>query len=84
MAKLMVDAGLVVIVSFISPFKAERDISRSLMEPGEFAEVFIDTPLEECARRDPKGLYARAIAGEIKNFTGIRRPTKRWSMRNSI
>jgi bifunctional enzyme CysN/CysC len=74
MAKLMADAGLVVIVSFISPFKAERDMARSLMEPGEFAEVFIDTPLEECARRDPKGLYARAIAGEIKNFTGISSP----------
>ena len=74
MAKLMVDAGLVVIVSFISPFRAERDMARGLFDPGEFAEVFIDTPLEECARRDPKGLYARAISGEIKNFTGISSP----------
>ncbi len=74
MAKLMVDAGLVVIVSFISPFRAEREMARSLFEKGEFAEVFIDTPIEECARRDPKGLYARAAAGEIKNFTGIDSP----------
>ena len=73
-AKLMVDAGLMVIVSFISPFRAERDMARSLFEDGEFAEVFVDTPIEECARRDPKGLYARALAGEIRNFTGINSP----------
>jgi bifunctional enzyme CysN/CysC len=73
-AKLMVDAGLMVIVSFISPFRAERDMARSLFEDGEFAEVFVDTPIEECARRDPKGLYARALAGEIRNFTGIDSP----------
>ncbi|MDQ6435928.1 sulfate adenylyltransferase subunit CysN [Mesorhizobium sp. LHD-90] len=73
-AKLMVDAGLMVVVSFISPFRAERDMARSLFEDGEFVEVFVDTPLEECARRDPKGLYAKALAGEIKNFTGIDSP----------
>ena len=70
-AKLMVDAGLVVIVSFISPFRAERAFARSLFEKGEFHEVFIDTSLEECERRDPKGLYAKARRGELKNFTGI-------------
>ena len=73
-ARLMVDAGLVVIVSFISPFRAEREMARGLFGEGEFVEVFIDTPLEECARRDPKGLYAKALAGEIKNFTGIDSP----------
>ncbi len=70
-AKLMADAGLVVIVSFISPFKADRDLARSMMREGEFVEVFIDTPLKECIRRDPKGLYRKAISGEIKHFTGI-------------
>jgi bifunctional enzyme CysN/CysC len=73
-ARLMVDAGLIVIVSFISPFRAERDMARNLFGEGEFVEVFVDTPLEECARRDPKGLYAKALAGEIKNFTGIDSP----------
>jgi bifunctional enzyme CysN/CysC len=72
-AKLMADAGLIVIVSFISPFKAERRLARELMS-GEFVEVFVDTPFEECARRDPKGLYARALKGEIKNFTGVDSP----------
>lgn len=70
-ARLMVDAGLVVIVSFISPFRADRRMARSLFDEGEFLEVFVDTPLEECERRDPKGLYARARRGEVKNFTGI-------------
>ncbi len=70
-ARLMVDAGLVVIVSFISPFRAERAMARDFFEKGEFIEVFVDTPFEECARRDPKGLYAKALAGELKNFTGI-------------
>jgi bifunctional enzyme CysN/CysC len=70
-AKLMVDAGLIVIVSFISPFRSERDFSRSLFEPGEFLEIHVDTPLEECERRDPKGLYAKARRGDLKNFTGI-------------
>jgi bifunctional enzyme CysN/CysC len=73
-AKLMADAGLIVIVSFISPFKAERRMARELMVGGEFVEVFVDTPFEECARRDPKGLYARALKGEIKNFTGVDSP----------
>ena len=70
-ARLLVDAGLVVVVSFISPFRAEREIARSRFAPGEFVEVFVDTPLEECERRDPKGLYAKARRGELLNFTGI-------------
>jgi len=73
-AKLMVDAGLVVIVSFISPFRADREMARNLFEPDEFTEVFVDTPLEECERRDVKGLYAKARRGELKNFTGIDSP----------
>ena len=70
-AKLMVDAGLLVLTAFISPFKAERDMVRELVDEGEFIEVFIDTPLEVCESRDPKGLYKKARAGEIKHFTGI-------------
>jgi bifunctional enzyme CysN/CysC len=70
-AKLMVDAGLIVLVSFISPYRAERRLARSLFKTGEFVEVFVDTPLEECERRDAKGLYAQARRGEIRNFTGI-------------
>jgi bifunctional enzyme CysN/CysC len=70
-SKLLVDAGLIVIVAFISPFRAERELARGLFEPGEFIEVFVDTPLEECERRDVKGLYAKARRGELKNFTGI-------------
>ncbi len=70
-AKLLVDAGLIVIVAFISPFRAERQLARSLFDDGEFIEVFIDTPLEECERRDTKGLYAQARGGDLKNFTGI-------------
>jgi bifunctional enzyme CysN/CysC len=73
-ARLMVDAGLVVLVSFISPFAAERAMARSLFAPGEFIEVFVDTPIEECERRDAKGLYAKARKGELKNFTGIDSP----------
>jgi bifunctional enzyme CysN/CysC len=73
-ARLMADAGLIVLVSFISPFRAERRMARELMGEGEFVEVFVDTPFEECARRDPKGLYKRALAGEIKNFTGVDSP----------
>jgi bifunctional enzyme CysN/CysC len=73
-ARLMVDAGLIVLVSFISPFRAERRMARALFEPGEFVEVFVDAPLEECERRDPKGLYARARRGEVRNFTGIDSP----------
>ncbi|MBL8581322.1 MAG: sulfate adenylyltransferase subunit CysN [Rhizobiaceae bacterium] len=73
-AKLMADAGLIVIVSFISPFRAERQMARDLMAPGEFVEVFVDTPFDVCAARDRKGLYARAMRGEIKNFTGLDSP----------
>jgi len=73
-AKLFVDAGLIVICAFISPFAAERQMVRSLVGPGEFIEVHVDTPLDECMRRDPKGLYAKARAGTIKNFTGIDSP----------
>jgi bifunctional enzyme CysN/CysC len=73
-ARLMVDAGLMVIVSFISPFRAERRMAREMMGKGEFIEVFVDTPFEECAARDPKGLYAKALSGEIKNFTGVDSP----------
>jgi bifunctional enzyme CysN/CysC len=70
-ARLFVDAGLVVIVAFISPHRAERNHARSRFEPDEFVEIYIDAPLEECERRDPKGLYARARRGELVNFTGI-------------
>jgi bifunctional enzyme CysN/CysC len=73
-AKLMADAGLIVIVSFISPFRADRQHAREIMKDGEFVEVFVDTPFEECVRRDPKGLYAKALKGEIRNFTGIDSP----------
>jgi bifunctional enzyme CysN/CysC len=70
-AKLMVDAGLIVITTFISPYRADRAIARRLFAPGEFFEVFVDTPVELCEQRDPKGLYKKARRGEIKNFTGI-------------
>jgi len=73
-AKLFVDAGMIVLVSFISPFRSERRVARELVGKDEFLEVFIDTPIEVCMARDPKGLYKRAKAGEIKNFTGIDSP----------
>ncbi len=73
-AQLMADAGLIVLVSFISPFRAERRMARELAAAGEFVEIFVDTPFEECARRDPKGLYAKAMAGQIRNFTGVDSP----------
>jgi bifunctional enzyme CysN/CysC len=73
-SRLMVDAGLIVMVSFISPFRAERQLARERAEAGEFVEVFIDTPLAEAERRDVKGLYAKARAGDLKNFTGIDSP----------
>jgi bifunctional enzyme CysN/CysC len=73
-ARLMVDAGLIVLVSFISPFRAERLLARSLVEPGEFVEVFVDTSLSMAESRDVKGLYAKARRGELKNFTGIDSP----------
>lgn len=70
-ARLMVDAGLIVLVALISPFRSERLGVRRLFDEGEFVEVFVDAPFEECEKRDPKGLYVRARRGEIKNFTGI-------------
>ncbi len=73
-AKLMVDAGLIVLVAFISPFRAERQLARSLFAPGEFVEIFVDTPLAEAERRDPKGLYKKARAHKLQNFTGIDSP----------
>jgi len=73
-AWLMVDASLFVIVAFISPFRAQRDRVRALFEPGQFVEVFVDTPLAECERRDVKGLYAAARSGLVKDFTGIDSP----------
>lgn len=73
-AKLMVDAGLIVLCSFISPFRAERQMVRETLGEGEFLEIFVDTPIEECIRRDAKGLYARAMRGEIANFTGVSSP----------
>ncbi len=73
-AKLFVDAGLITLVSFISPFRSERDLARELVEENEFLEIFVDTPLAICETRDPKGLYAKARAGQIKNFTGIDSP----------
>jgi bifunctional enzyme CysN/CysC len=73
-ARLMVDAGLIVLVSFISPFRAERQLARSLVEPGEFFEVFVDTPLATAEARDAKGLYKKARRGELPNFTGIDSP----------
>jgi bifunctional enzyme CysN/CysC len=73
-AKLMVESGLIVLCSFISPYRAERDFVRGLVEPDEFIEVFVDTPLEDCMRRDPKGLYAKAQAGTLRNFTGVDAP----------
>ena len=73
-AKLMVDAGLVVLAAFVSPYQAERDAIRARFAEGEFIEVFVDTPLVECEQRDPKGLYKKARAGEIKHFTGIDDP----------
>jgi bifunctional enzyme CysN/CysC len=73
-AKLMTDAGLIVITAFISPFRSERDMVRAMMQPGEFVEIFVDTPLEVAEGRDVKGLYAKARAGQLKNFTGIDSP----------
>ena len=70
-SKLMVDAGLITLVSFISPFKSERQMAKDLLFSDEFFEIFVNTPLEECEKRDPKGLYKKARAGELKNFTGI-------------
>jgi bifunctional enzyme CysN/CysC len=73
-ARLMADAGLIVLVSFISPFRSERRMARDLVEEAEFLEVFVDTPLAIAEQRDPKGLYAKARRGELANFTGIDSP----------
>jgi bifunctional enzyme CysN/CysC len=73
-ARLMTDSGLIVLCSFISPYQSERDMVRNLVSAGEFFEVFVDTPIDECIRRDPKGLYAKAQSGKIKNFTGLDAP----------
>jgi adenylylsulfate kinase len=73
-ANLMVDSGLIVLTAFISPFKFNREVVRGMLKEGEFIEVFIDTPISECEKRDPKGLYKKARAGEIKDFTGIDSP----------
>ena len=70
-ARLMVDAGLTVLVALVSPFSAQRRLARELLSDGEFTEVFVDTPLEACERRDPKGMYARARRGELRDFTGV-------------
>ena len=73
-AKLFTDAGLVAITAFISPYRADRDQVRALMKPGDFVEIFVDCPVEVCEQRDVKGLYKKARAGEIKEFTGISAP----------
>ena len=73
-ARLMTDAGLIVLTAFISPFRAERDLARAMFPTGEFIEIFVDTPIAEAERRDRKGLYAKARAGELANFTGIDSP----------
>lgn len=73
-AKLFVDSGLLVLTAFISPFIKDRELVKNLFEEGEFLEIFIDTPLETCEKRDPKGLYKKARDGKIKNFTGIDSP----------
>ncbi|MDM7860000.1 adenylyl-sulfate kinase [Alteromonas sp. ASW11-36] len=70
-SKLFVDAGMIVITAFISPFRADREFCRNLLAEGEFVEVFVDTPIEVCEQRDPKGLYKKARSGDIKDFTGI-------------
>ena len=73
-ARLMADAGLIVLTAFISPFRAEREMVREMLPEGEFVEIFVDTPLAEAERRDVKGLYTKARAGELANFTGIDSP----------
>lgn len=72
--KLFADAGLVTLTSFVSPYRADRDAVRALLAPGDFIEVFVDTPVELCEERDPKGLYKKARAGQIPNFTGVSDP----------
>jgi bifunctional enzyme CysN/CysC len=72
----MLDSGLIVICSFISPYRAEREIVRNLVDQDEIIEVFVDTPIDECIRRDPKGLYAKSKSGKIKNLTGMDAPNE--------
>jgi bifunctional enzyme CysN/CysC len=74
MAKLFVEVGLITMVAFISPFRAERQMARELVAPGEFIEIFVDTPFNICEQRDPKGLYRKARRGELRNFTGLDSP----------
>ena len=71
---MMVDAGLIVVTALISPFRAERRLARERFAPGEFFEVFVDTPIEVCEQRDPKGMYKRARAGQLPDFTGVSAP----------
>jgi len=71
LSQILLDAGLIVITAFISPFQKDREFARSLVKSEQFIEVFVDTPLEVCEKRDPKGLYKKARAGELKDFTGI-------------
>ncbi|MDQ0901563.1 MULTISPECIES: adenylyl-sulfate kinase [unclassified Paenibacillus] len=73
-SKLFVDAGVIVLSAFISPYQADRDLVRALFQPGEFIEIYVDCPIVECERRDPKGLYRKARQGEITNFTGVSAP----------
>lgn len=73
-AKLFLDSGIITLTAFISPFKSDRQLVRELFEKGQFLEVFIDSSLEVCEKRDPKGMYAKARSGDIKNFTGISSP----------
>jgi adenylylsulfate kinase len=74
MVKLFVDAGIIVLTAFISPYRKDRRMVRSLFEYGQFLEIYVDCPVEECAKRDKKGIYEKAKAGIIKNFTGISAP----------
>jgi len=73
-SKLFIDAGIIVITAFISPFIKDREIAKNLLEKNEFIEIFIDTPIDVCKKRDPKGLYKKAMQGEIKDFTGVSSP----------
>ncbi len=74
MAKLFADAGVICVTAFISPYRADRDAIRQSLPPGQFVEVYLNTPLEVCEQRDSKGLYAKARAGEIRDFTGVSAP----------
>jgi bifunctional enzyme CysN/CysC len=73
-ARLFVEAGIITLVAFISPFRAEREMARTLVEDDEFVEIFVDTPIAVCEQRDPKGLYRKARRGELQNFTGVSSP----------